>query len=48
VGLRDRRRKLEHSAEGGTVFAVCLECGEEARRRRGIILDLTALDWKMY
>lgn len=48
MGLKDRLRKLEHSAEGGTVLAVCLECGEKQRIREGILLDLVALDWQMH
>jgi hypothetical protein len=48
MGLRDRLRRLEHSAEGEIATLVCQECGEEQRERQGIILDLTALDWQMH
>jgi hypothetical protein len=48
MGIRDRLRRLEHSTEGETVLAACLECGEEKRIRDGIFLDLVALEWKMH
>ena len=45
MGLRDRLRKLEHSAEGEITTLVCQECGEEFRVRQGVELDLVAHAW---
>jgi hypothetical protein len=45
MGIRDRLRRLEHSAEGEIATLVCQECGEEFRVRAGIELDLVAHTW---
>jgi hypothetical protein len=48
VGIRDKMKRLERAAETETLAAVCLECGEEQRVRHGILVELTALEWKMH
>jgi hypothetical protein len=48
VGIKDRLRKLEETAEAETVVARCGGCGEEMRIREGILLDVTCLDWQMH
>jgi uncharacterized protein YbaR (Trm112 family) len=45
MGLRERLRRLEHSAESEIATLVCQECGEEFRVRQGIELDLVAQAW---
>jgi hypothetical protein len=45
MGLRDRLRRLESSAEGEIATLVCQECGEEFRVRQGVELDLVAHAW---
>lgn len=45
MGIRDRLRRLEHSAEGEIATLVCQECGEELRVRDGIELALVAEPW---
>jgi hypothetical protein len=45
MGLRNRLRMLEHSAEGEITTLVCRECGEEFVVREGVELDLVAHAW---
>jgi hypothetical protein len=45
MGLRNRLRMLEHSAEGEITTLVCRECGEEFVVREGVELDLITHDW---
>jgi hypothetical protein len=45
MGIRDRFRRLERSAEGEVTTLVCQECGEEFVVRAGVELDLVAHSW---
>jgi hypothetical protein len=45
MGIRDRLRRLERSAEGEITTLRCRECGEEFVVRDGIELDLVAYAW---
>jgi hypothetical protein len=45
MGLRDRLRRLESSAEGEIATLVCQVCSEEFVVRDGIELDLVAHAW---
>jgi hypothetical protein len=47
MSLRDQIRRLKQAAETDIQIAVCVECGEEQRIRRGIMFDLVALKWQM-
>jgi hypothetical protein len=45
MGIRDRLRRLESSAEGEMETLVCQECGEEFRVQAGIEFELVAYAW---